>query len=108
MIPSYDEPRRHVSWETALDRLELEVRRAERLVADPTSGDLDPWDAPLVAGPLPPHLVDRALELRARQQAVQARVVGALATLSRHSAFAQRVDRATARATRPVYLDVTA
>lgn len=104
----YDEPRRHLIWETALDRLELDVLRAEHMVANPAHYDLEPWDEPLVDGPLPADLVERALELRGRQQAVQRRLVETLQTLSRQSAFTERVDRATARTSRPVYVDVTA
>ena len=108
MTRPYDAPRRHLIWETALDRLELDVLRAEQMVANPARYDLEPWDEPLVDGPLPGDLVDRALDLRARQQGVQRRLVEALQTLSRQSAFTERVDRATARTNRPVYVDVTA
>ena len=108
MSREYDGARQHLIWETALDRLELDVLRAERMVANPAHYDLEPWDEPLVEGPLPDDLVERALELRARPQDVQTKLTEALATLNRQSAFTERVDRATARATRPVYLDVTA
>jgi len=108
MTRTYDAARLHLIWETALDRLELDVLRAERAIAGASHLGLEPWDEPLVDGPMPPDLVDRALDLRARQQAVQRQLVQALQTLSRQSAFTDRVDRATARSTRPVYLDVTA
>lgn len=109
MSRSYDESRQHLIWETALDRLELDVLRAEQMLDRAAALDaFEPWDEPLAAGPLPHHLLDRALELRARQQEVQRQLVEALQTLGRQSAFTDRVDRATARAARPVYLDVTA
>jgi len=111
MTGQYDGPRRHLIWETALDRLELDVLRVERMVAHPAPadlGELEPWDEPMVGGPMPTELLDRALELRARQQRAQLKLVEALQTLSRQSAFTERVDRATARRSRPVYVDVTA
>lgn len=109
MIPRQKEDgRRHLIWETALDRLELDVMRAERMVANPAAYDLEPWDEPHLDGPLPADLLERALELRARQQRAKAALAAALATLSKQHAFAERVDRATARAGRSVYVDVSA
>ena len=109
MSREYDEARQHLIWETALDRLELDVLRAEQMIArNPAPHDLDHWDEPLVEGPLPADLLDRALELRARQQAVQRQLAQALQALSRQSAFTDRVDRATARQSAPVYVDVSA
>jgi hypothetical protein len=108
MIGPRDEPKRHLIWETALDRLELDVLRAERMVANPAHYDLEPWDEPLVDGPLPADLVERALDLRDRQQQVQTKLSEALQTLGRQSAFTERVDRATGRVGHAVYVDVSA
>jgi hypothetical protein len=100
--------RQHLIWETALDRLELDVMRAEQMASHPASHDVEPWDEPHLDGPVPNDLVERALELRARQQQAQAALASALAALGRQHAFADRVDRATALAARPVYVDVSA
>jgi hypothetical protein len=100
--------RRHLHWETALDRLELDVILAERKLHDPTAPDLEPWDEPELVGPIPADLVDRALALLARQRAVRDRLAVTAQGLRRHQDFASRVDRATARTGRPVYLDLEA
>lgn len=98
----------HLVWETALDRLELDVMRAEQMAAQPASFKLEPWDEPHLDGPMPADLVERALELRDRQHRVRSALVTALGALTKQHAFAERVDRATARVERPVYVDVSA
>lgn len=100
--------RRHLHWETALDRLELDVILAERRLDDAAAPDLEPWDEPDLVGPIPDDLVDRARALLARQRAVRDRLAVTAQGLRRHQDFASRVDRATARAGRPVYLDLEA
>lgn len=103
--------RHHLYWETALDRLELDVILAERLLADPSADPSDAaetWDEPRLEEPIPADLVARARELRGRQDRVQAALTARLGTLRREHAFAARVDRATSRCDRPVYLDITA
>ncbi|GAA1137785.1 hypothetical protein [Nocardioides aquiterrae] len=100
--------RHHLHWETTLDRLELDVILAERKLDDPTAPDLEPWDEPNLAGPVPLDLVDRALAILARQRAVEARLAATAQGLRRHQDFASRVDRATARGAQPVYLDMEA
>ena len=108
MILRENQDRQHLIWETALDRLELDVLRAEQLTARQATFDLEPWDEPHLDGPIPDDLVERALALRARQQEVRTALVNALGALSRQHAFADRVDRATARAAQAVYVDVSA
>jgi hypothetical protein len=103
-----DPERRHLHWETALDRLELDVLRAERKLADPDAPELDPWDEPDLVGPMPADLVERARALLERQRALRERMAVTVQDLRRHHEFASRVDRATARASRPVYLDLDA
>ena len=98
----------HHGWETALDRLELDVIRAERRLADPDAPELEPWHEPSLCGPVPGDLVDRARALLARQRAVRDRMAVTLQGLRRHHEFAARVDRATARPGNPVYLDLDA
>lgn len=106
--PGTDE---HLHWETALDRLELDVMLAERTLADPSRGrHLDePWDEPMLAGPIPADLVERALAIRERQLRVEADLVQAVGTARRQHRFAARVDRATGRGPgRAVYVDLEA
>ena len=107
----------HLNWETALDRLELDLMRAERLLHHDRSPALDSpvindWDEPDLDGPVPDDLYERAVELRARQESLQAALASRLGTIRREHAFAARVERATGRAAgrseRPVYLDVDA
>ena len=105
---SHAELRHHLHWETALDRLELDVILAERMLADPSRPAPAPWDETELEGPIPADLRDRALEIRTRQRRVHAELQQALGTIGRHHDFARRVDRATGRVDRPVYLDLEA
>ena len=102
----------HLHWETALDRLELDVLLAERLLADPTRTERlahDPWDEPTLSGPIPADLVGRAVALRERQARVEAELRLAVGAVGRQHRFADRVDRATGRGNGyPVYLDIDA
>ncbi|GAW51208.1 MULTISPECIES: hypothetical protein [unclassified Nocardioides] len=104
--------RRHLHWENALDRLELEVDLAERLLADPTGEpvpDHEPWDEPQFEGPIPAGLAERANAIRGRQRAVEAELVAALSATRRQHRFADRVDRATGRRLdHAVYVDLEA
>jgi hypothetical protein len=100
--------RTHLHWETALDRLELDVILAERKLEDAEAPDLEPWDEPELVGPIPADLVDRARAILARQRAVRDRLAASAQDVRRHQDFATRVDRATARTSRPVYLDLEA
>ena len=75
--------------------------RAEQMAAQPASFELEPWDEPHLDGPMPADLVERALELRDRQHRVRSALVTALGALTRQHAFAERVDRATARVDAP-------
>lgn len=103
-----DTDRRHLHWETALDRLELDVILAERKLDDASAPELEAWDEPDLVGPMPADLVDRALAILARQRVVRDRLAATAQGLRRHQDFASRVDRATARGVRPVYLDLEA
>ncbi|HEY0952526.1 hypothetical protein [Nocardioides sp.] len=102
----------HLHWETALDRLELDVMLAERLLADPSReghARHEPWDEPTLSGPIPADLVDRALALRERQLRVEAELARAAGVVGQQHRFAARVDRATGRGPGgAVYLDIDA
>ena len=95
-------------WTTALDELELDVSRAEamlaeehRLADEPTS---DPWHPPANIGPLPLDLRPRADAILARQIAAAEAIAGRLASNRQQSAVVSRLETGE-RVKRPVYLD---
>jgi hypothetical protein len=109
--PGALDARYHLHWETALDRLELEVILVERLLTDPSweHEALDPWDEPQLTGPIPTDLVDRAVEIRHRQQRAERALAPVLDRTRRQHRFADRVDRATGAPSGPaIYVDVDA
>ena len=111
LLPGALDARHHLHWETALDRLELEVIYVERLLVDPDADHeaLDPWDEPHLAGPIPDDLVERAIEIRARQERAERALSHVVDRTRRQHQFAARVDRATGgRSVPSVYLDVDA
>lgn len=106
-----------VAWAQALDELELEVDRAERLlraVHDPGShhpgeafdesgAALDvPWVAPRIREPLPASMVERAQLLLERQLATAGRLATAMTTSRRHMDVVETLARAESR---PMYVD---
>lgn len=103
-----DPDRHHLHWETALDRLELDVLHTERLLEDPERSAPESWDEPDLHGPIPADLVERALAIRDRQLRAQEQLTAALGTIARQHEFASRVDRATRREGSGVYVDVSA
>ena len=103
-----DAARHHLHWETTLDRLELDVLQAERILADPDRRAPEAWQQPAVSGPIPPDLVQRAATIVARPAREQAQLAAPLGTVARHHEFAARVDRATRREGAAVFLDVSA
>ena len=109
--PGALDARNHLHWETALDRLELEVLYVERMLLDPDADHeaLDPWDEPHLTGPIPADLVARALDIRERQERAERALAHMVDRTRRQHLFAERVDRATGRLPRPAsYLDVDA
>ncbi len=64
------------NWELALDALEAHLQHAEAVLADDAREmPIDTWVKPAGLGPLPSHLVDRAMELRSRQTAVMSTLI---------------------------------
>ena len=62
---------RHEAWEIALDRVELDVIRAERALAGGEgTAQVDAWHLPDDYGPIPGALRPRAEELVNRQRQV--------------------------------------
>lgn len=67
------------TWEQALDDLEKHLQHAEVLRSgDAEEMPTDTWVKPAGLGPLPPHLVDRAMELRSRRAALISTLVAAI------------------------------
>ena len=98
------------AWEQALDELELDVAAAERLLAAAHGAGvmLAPvrtWRPPVMLGPLPASLEERARTLRDRQLEV-ARAVSEAAVRSRRQLAATRAVLGTVAERRPVYVDV--
>jgi hypothetical protein len=104
----YDDRLRAI-WETEIDRLELDVIRAERLLKGLATMPTDPWDPPVIPGQMPADLAARAQELLDRQERATARLTAALADAQRQISYADRVTDVSGRAiTAPVYLDLEA
>lgn len=94
-------------WASALDRLEMDVVAIERMVEDPSQPAPAAWTAPGL-GPLPAHLVERAIALQTRQLAAERALAEQLDLVARQQEFTSRVDRATRSPGTPLYLDVSA
>ena len=65
-------------WETVLDRLEVEVLWAERLLRAAKPLDPSGWTPPRAIGPMPEQLVERAREIHARQLETMSKLVEAM------------------------------
>lgn len=95
-------------WEAALDRLEMDVALAEKLLV--SAGDPAPprqWEPPNLRGPMPADLVPRARLLHERQLATARQIALAAAATKRQAALAAKVTD-TVTPDVPVYLDITA
>lgn len=108
MNPSSPEERHHLAWETALDRLELDVLVCERMVGGDVERRLRDWDAPDDLGPVPADLLPRAQQLHARQLAVAERVAGAALALRRRQEDLASEGGTYAAAGRSAYVDTHA
>lgn len=98
----------HDAWQVTLDRIELDVIRAELALAHGTDLRVDQWDVPGPQGPVPTALQARAHEILARQEAVLEQLADRLGDTSRQQAVVDRVDRASGRRHVPAYVDVSA
>jgi len=97
------------SWQLELDRLELDVMRAERAFATDGLLRTDGWEVPSLAGPVPDDLHIRATEILTRQQALLIGLAERLGATGRQQAVADHVGRVSARdRSRPVYFDISA
>jgi hypothetical protein len=96
-------------WEIELDRLEVDVVRAERLVKGLEALPADPWDPPAVPGRMPFDLAVRARDLLDRQERAIESLRESLASAQRQLAYAARISGAVSPLTSvPVYLDLEA
>jgi hypothetical protein len=104
-----EQDRLRAVWEIELDRLELDVIRAERLLKGLDSLPTDPWSPPIIPGQIPVDLAARAQELLDRQDRVTADLGRALAAAQTQVAYADRAQRLVGRdPSVPVYLDLEA
>lgn len=96
-------------WEVELDRLELDVLRAERLLKGLDAVPAEPWNPPAVPGQMPADLAVRAQHLLDRQERATADLRSALDTAQRQLAYGDRVAEAVGPGpSAPVYLDLEA
>lgn len=93
-------------WDIELDRLELDVMRAERALEQDEPVRTDSWIVPALPGPPPPELVDRARDLLARQDTCLDQMEQLLGRAARQHAMAVALSRATVPdQCVPVYVD---
>ncbi len=98
-------------WQATLERLELDVLRAETALADDDVAALPvaAWSPPAIDGPMPEDLHDRARAVLVRQQQVMAALVGARARTNRQQQVVAHLHQASVRDhTRAVYVDAQA
>lgn len=97
MPPAHGTPEAvfHTEWIAALERLDADLAAAERLAGDPTAtpaatqpGAQSPWQPPVIPGPMPTYLADRARLLLERQRSVMSALAGQAQLLRQQAAFA--------------------
>jgi hypothetical protein len=95
------------AWTAELDRLELDVALAERLLKSAELKLLPEWIEPVMRGPLPSDLVPRARLILERQLAVAHKLTARVASTQKHQALNERL-RDNMAPDVPVYVDLTA
>lgn len=96
------------AWQVDLDRIELDVLRAERALENGAELRTDPWDMPSNHGRIPAELRERAESILARQLAVMERIAERLGVTLRHQTVLDRVGLGSSLSNVPIYLDVSA
>jgi len=101
----------HAAWQVTLDRIELDVIRAERGLAQGLGQGpvrtVDQWDKPADHGPVPDELRDRAEEILARQRECMASMTALLGVNAKHQAMTDVLGQvSTRRHGLAVYVDV--
>lgn len=94
------------AWEAELERLELDVARAESLLAAHAPEPLPAWEPPRI-GPLPEDLVPRARLVLERQLAVAHLLTQRISSTGQQRRLTERI-RENAEPDVPVYVDVSA
>ncbi len=93
---------RHEAWEVALDRIELDLIRAEQAMAKGAGLDrIDEWRVPDYYGPIPLSLRPRAEEILARQRQVVQQIADRLNVTVQHQSILDGVGQLTTRILRP-------
>ncbi|MEI5675478.1 MULTISPECIES: hypothetical protein [Nocardioides] len=98
----------HDAWQVDLDRIELDVIRAERALENGSELRTDAWDLPGNHGTIPAELRERAEGILARQHSVMERIAEQLGITLRHQGLLDRVGLSSSLSNVPVYLDVSA
>jgi hypothetical protein len=97
----------HAAWVGALDRLELDVDVAERMLADHQETGLISWVEPDLRAPLPEDLVPRARLIHERQLAVADALTRRASSTAQQLALTVKV-RTLVVPDVPVYVDLSA
>jgi hypothetical protein len=107
--PLSEHETRFEAWQVALDRIELDVIRAERALATGRGLPQEPdeWRVPDDYGPIPVALRVRAQELLGRQRDALQGMAAQLGVNAQHQSLVRDVERVTTRSgDGPVYVDV--
>lgn len=97
------------TWETALDALENYLLEVEALLAGETDAAPPAWVKPPDLGPLPVHLVDRALDLQRRNSELLAALPDAIAGKRQQHRAVEHLQQSSGRHASPAtYVDVSA
>lgn len=97
----------HIAWVEALDRLDLDVERAEVMLRANDPEPMPVWQPPVMHMSLPEDLLPRARLILERQLAVTNDLTRAIATSRRQRELTSRLSN-NLPADIPVYLDVSA
>lgn len=99
---------RHEAWAVTLDRIELDVLRAERALENDAVIRTDIWDVPADHGLLPQGLHERAEGLLARQERLIESISGKLGYTARQRDLVERHGRvSTINNSLPIYVDAS-
>ena len=95
------------AWVQALDRLEVDLDRAEQMLRVNDPEPMPAWTPPVMHLSMPEDLMPRARLILERQLAIAHDIAKAAATTQQHQALATKMS-ANIPPEIPVYLDVTA
>lgn len=95
-----------LAWEVELDRLDLEIMQVERLIKAMKPLESPDWVPPTLDGPLPEHLLPRALDIQERQSKALAQILRALRGAQRQRRYVERT--VSEEQLVPLYVDISA